>query len=97
MNFLLDNKKSKVVYVRGLENDFINIKIIYNLFSNFGNILKIIFLKKKSVALIDYESVVNAANAKDHLNNLIFFENPIKVKHINIYLLIYLDILFQLY
>ena len=76
---MLENKKSKVVYVRGLESEYINLKIIYNLFSNFGNIFKIIFLKKKSVALIDYETVINASHAKDHLNNIVFFDNPIKV------------------
>lgn len=68
-----------MIYVRGLENEFINIKIIYNLFSNFGNIMKIIFLKKKSVALIDYESILNASHSKDNLNNINFFENTIKV------------------
>ena len=81
LNFYKENKKSKVIYVRGLDHEFITIKIIYNLFSNFGNILKIIFLKKKSVALIDYESVLNASHAKDNLNNIIFFESSIKVKN----------------
>lgn len=65
--------------MRGLENEFVTLKAIYNLFSNFGNILKIIFLKKKSVALVDYETVLNASHAKDHLNNIVFFDNAIKV------------------
>lgn len=65
--------------MRGLESEYVSLKVIYNLFSNFGNILKIIFLKKKSVALVDYETVLNASHAKDHLNNITFFDNPIKV------------------
>jgi len=34
------------------------------------------------VALIDYENVVSASHAKDHLNNIVFFESAIKVKKI---------------
>lgn len=54
--------------------------MIYNLFSNFGNILKIMFLKKKSVALIDFETIGNASNTRENLNNIIFFGSTLKVK-----------------
>lgn len=81
--FLLENRKSKVIYVRGLENPKMTIIMIYNLFSNFGNILKIIFLRNKSAALIEFENISYATQAKDSLNNLVFFGHPIKIFYSN--------------
>lgn len=77
--YFTENKKSKVIYARGLENELINIQMIYSLFSNFGNILKIMFLKKKSVALIDFENLAGASQAKEYLNNLVYFGQALKV------------------
>jgi hypothetical protein len=53
--FLLENRKSKVVYVRGLDDLSITIRFILNVFGNFGNVLKIIFLRNKSSCLIEFE------------------------------------------
>jgi hypothetical protein len=74
-----DNHKSSVLYVRGLENKELKITMIYNLFSNFGNIVKIIFIKNKSSALIEYENVEYATVAKDFLNNMSFFGNQMRI------------------
>ena len=79
--FFLENKKSKVIYVRGLQNKIINMNILYNLFSNFGNILKIIFLRLKHVALIEFENVFYATQTKDFLNNIRFLNGKLKVNY----------------
>jgi len=47
LSYLLENRKSPVLYVKGIENREITIKMLYNLFSNFGNILNIIYIKNK--------------------------------------------------
>ena len=65
--------------MRSLDNPFINVEMIYNLFSNFGNITQILFLKSKECALIEYENSGYATICKDSLNNLKFFTNHLKV------------------
>ena len=46
-----------VLLVRGFNNPLTKVKMIYNLFSNFGNIWKILLVKKKGNALIQYENI----------------------------------------
>lgn len=70
---------SKVLYVRGLDNPFIKVEMIYNLFSNFGNITQIMFLKSKNCALVEYENVEFATICKDFLNNMKFFTSHLRV------------------
>lgn len=53
--------------------------MIYNLFSNFGDILKIIFIRKKKTALIEYETINYASYAREYMNNIIFFGYQLKV------------------
>ncbi|KRX09225.1 hypothetical protein PPERSA_05894 [Pseudocohnilembus persalinus] len=81
--FIIENKKSKVVYVRGLENLNITLQNIYNLFSNFGNIKTIIFLRVKKSCLIEYQNQEYANNAKDFLNNKNFMGNLIRIFYSN--------------
>ena len=61
--------------------------MVYNIFSNFGNIQKIIFIKFKGAALVEYENAEYSTLAKDYLNNIIFRNNPLRVHVIiaNIY------------
>lgn len=40
-NFIKNNLQSRVLYVRGIDKDACSISKLYNLFSNYGNILKI--------------------------------------------------------
>ncbi|CAK92088.1 unnamed protein product (macronuclear) [Paramecium tetraurelia] len=49
--FLRENQPSKVVYMRGLINQNITPLNIFNLLSNFGNVLVIIYIKHKTSAL----------------------------------------------
>ena len=76
----IENNKSPVIYVRGIDNNKVNSTILLNLFSNFGSITKILILKLKSVALIEYESKEYAGQAKNFLNNTIFLGVQLKVK-----------------
>eukprot|EP00825_Cyclidium_porcatum_P051470 TRINITY_DN9477_c0_g1_i5.p1 TRINITY_DN9477_c0_g1~~TRINITY_DN9477_c0_g1_i5.p1 ORF type:complete len:324 (-),score=56.11 TRINITY_DN9477_c0_g1_i5:92-1063(-) len=81
--YIQENKKSKVIYIRGLEDPYLNVNQLYNIFSNFGNINKIIFLRNKKSCLIEYQSKEYATNAKDFLNNKQFNNNLLKIFYSN--------------
>lgn len=69
-----------MLYVKGLEDENIKVHMLYNIFSNFGNIKKIIFIRRQGVALIEYETVEFATQAKDFLNNIVFMGKPLRVR-----------------
>jgi len=74
-----DDKKSQVLYVKGLEDRDIQIQMIYNLFSNFGNVLKVIFIRSKAAALLEYENAEYATIAKDYLNNIVLMKKSLRI------------------
>lgn len=76
---LIEQKCSCVVNVRGLESSNITNEVIASLFSNFGNISKVLFLRKKHTALVEYNEVDSASVAKEMLNNLTFYGEQLKV------------------
>ncbi len=41
---------------------------LYNIFSNFGRVSKVIFIKEKSSALVEFETLLSAIQAKDEIN-----------------------------
>ena len=45
-------RKSKVIYARWFDKKLVTLKMLYNIFSMFGNIDKMIYLKERSSALI---------------------------------------------
>jgi hypothetical protein len=47
-----DLEKSKVLYIKGIRNLKVNVKILTKLFSAFGNVEKILKIKDKFSALI---------------------------------------------
>jgi hypothetical protein len=54
-SFYISNKvvrKSKVIYARWFDKKVVTLKMLYNIFSTFGNIDKMIYLKERSSALI---------------------------------------------
>ena len=53
--------------------------MIYNLFKNFGYILKIIHNKEKKFALLEFEDISSAILATNSMNNLIFLSTQFKV------------------
>ena len=75
----LSGKKSQVLYVRGLEHPDFKVHMLYNVFSNFGNILKIIYIRSKASALIEFENSEYSTITKDYLNNIVFMGNPLRV------------------
>jgi len=69
-----DDKKSQILYVKGLDDRDISIQMIYNLFSNFGNVLKVIYIRSKAASLLEYENAEYATIAKDYLNNIVLMK-----------------------
>ncbi|CAD8047620.1 unnamed protein product [Paramecium sonneborni] len=53
--------------------------MLYNLFSIYGNIDKMIYLKERSSALIQYVTQDHAAIAKESLNDIMFYGQSIKI------------------
>ena len=78
---LIDQRSSPVVHVKGLESEDIGPETIASLFGNFGNISKLLYLKKKHTALIEYLDVDSASVAREMLNNLTFFGAQLKVSY----------------
>lgn len=52
---------------------------IFNLFSAFGNISKIIYMRSKSSALIEYDNCTHSCLAKDFMGDHIFNGSLIKI------------------
>ena len=73
--FLIENKKSPVIYVRGLDDPQIKVEWLMNLFMNFGNVTKICFMREKFAALVEFEDLEFATQAKDFLNGTCFCNN----------------------
>jgi len=77
---VLDNK-SQVLHINGLENKQIQASMLNSIFSNFGNIQKILFIKHKATAFIEFTNVEGAATAKDYLNNIVFMGKPMRINY----------------
>lgn len=52
---------------------------LYNVFSNFGDILKILLKKNKHTAFIEYTTQEFATRAKDFMDKKVFFETELRV------------------
>lgn len=70
---------SKVVLVSNLANVFRNCEEMFNLFSAFGNIVKILLMKNLQKALIEYTDVQYANEAVTNLNSLQLGETKLHV------------------
>lgn len=77
---LIDSKSSPVLFVRGLVDEQMTSEIICKLFCNFGNVIRLLYFKKRSSALVEFESGELATIAKEMLNNLCFFGSLLKVR-----------------
>jgi len=67
--------------VKGLEHKDIRVTMLYNIFSNFGNILKIIFIRSRAAALLEFENVEYATISKDYFNNIVFMGKPLRITY----------------
>jgi hypothetical protein len=66
-------RKSKVIYARWFDKKVVTLKMLYNIFSTYGNIDKMIYLKERSSALIQYQTLDHATMAKESLNDVMFY------------------------
>jgi len=73
------NFPTSVIHVRGLNIKEVKLVFLINLFSNFGNIKKIIFFKEIGVALIEFTMKEFAGVAMNFLNNKKFLGSEIQV------------------
>ena len=76
-----EEKKSAVLHVLGIENKEVTTKMLFNIFSTYGNILKLMFIKTRAVALVEFENVSNATKAKDCLNDVTFMGKPLRITY----------------
>jgi RNA recognition motif-containing protein len=76
-------KISKVIYARWFDKKLVGLRMLYNVFSTFGNIDKMIYLKERSSALVQFETTEFATQAKDALTGLRFFGQTIQVFYAN--------------
>lgn len=74
-----EDKKSPIIYVKGLNHRDMKVALVYNMFSNFGNIQKIIFIKKAGAALIEYENSEYGSFAKEYMDKVQLLGTPLKV------------------
>ncbi|CAK70180.1 unnamed protein product (macronuclear) [Paramecium tetraurelia] len=77
--FLQTVRKSRVIYARWFDKKVVTSQMLYNLFSIYGNIDKMIYLKERSSALIQYVTQDHAAIAKESLNDIMFYGQSIKI------------------
>eukprot|EP01017_Pseudomicrothorax_dubius_P003886 TRINITY_DN10664_c0_g1_i4.p1 TRINITY_DN10664_c0_g1~~TRINITY_DN10664_c0_g1_i4.p1 ORF type:complete len:299 (-),score=50.52 TRINITY_DN10664_c0_g1_i4:88-984(-) len=76
---ILSDYRSSVIYVRGFDGELVSANMIYNLFSNFGNIVKIMYTRAKGIAFIEFENMEYAAIARDYLNNVTLLSSTIRI------------------
>jgi hypothetical protein len=76
---LIEAKSSNILHVKGLDSEEITANLINSLFSNFGNIQRMLFIKHKHAAFIVYEDQDLATIAKEMLSNLRFMDCHLKV------------------
>ena len=65
--FLQENCPSKVLFVRSLPEEYDH-DCLYNIFSNFGRVSRVIFIREKNSALVEFETLISAIQAKDEIN-----------------------------
>jgi polypyrimidine tract-binding protein 2 len=70
----------KVLMLNRLNVKKVKCQYLINLFGCFGNVTKVLLNKGNSYALIEFETHHQAIDAMEHLRNLAFFENPLKIK-----------------
>jgi RNA recognition motif-containing protein len=70
----------KVLMVNRLNVKKVKCQYLINLFGCFGNITKVLMNKENSYALVEFETHSSAVTAIEHLKNLTFFENSLKIK-----------------
>jgi RNA recognition motif. (a.k.a. RRM, RBD, or RNP domain) len=73
MSYLLLQQPCASICVLGLEHPSLNCQMIWNLFSNFGNITRVSFDSGSGRAIVEYQQVEYAIIAREVLVNLNYF------------------------
>lgn len=69
-NSLKLKKKSKVLLISNLDNNFDDVKEIFNIFSNFGKICKICYMKNHQKIFIEFKNIKNASRSLKIINKI---------------------------
>lgn len=77
----IKTQPSKVVLVSNLDHVFSSVHELFNLFSCFGDINKLILMHNLQKALVEYQSVVSAKHSIEHLSGLDIVKTRIKVNY----------------
>jgi len=72
---------SKVVLVSNLDNVFSSVQELFNLFSCFGDINKLILMHNLQKALVEYQKVESARMSIQHLSGLNILNTKLKVNY----------------
>lgn len=70
---------SKVVLISNIDDFFVDVAQIFNVFSCFGNISKILFMKNLKKALVEFKKHESGELAVNGINNCTFGKTKIKV------------------
>jgi RNA recognition motif-containing protein len=60
----------------------VDLKMLYNLLSNFGNIFKIVYKRNSNKAKVEYENIEYAFIAKKYLDGIIFYGKKLNVIYV---------------
>lgn len=75
------NVPTSVIHIKGLNIKEMKLAFLKNLFSNFGNVKKIIFFKEIGSALLEFTLKEFAFSAIKFLNNLMFLGTTLQVSN----------------
>ena len=76
---LIDYGESKVVLISNLNEFFFNVNELFNVFSCFGNLVKVLLMKNLKKALVEFKKVQSAQIAIAYMNGMTFGKTRIKV------------------
>lgn len=76
---LVDSNASRTLVVKGLQSHQLTNELINSLFSNFGNVTRLVYLKKKAEAYVEYPTKELASIARELLGNFSFYGCKMKV------------------
>lgn len=72
---------SKVVLISNLEGNFDSAKEVFNLFSSFGNIKKVLLMKNLNKAMIEYYQTESSLLCALNVNNLKLTNTELRVNY----------------
>jgi len=66
-------EKSPVVVINGIEEGLVNCDMMFNLLCQYGDVVKVMFLKEKKMMMVQMAAHEHAQAVSDHLNNYTLF------------------------